>query len=107
SSYYYDPPPPKDETPEQAKRRIYLKNRRAAEVLALRKQRIEARLDIERSRTSTPQSATVQVVQQPQPAEPVTAAPPRRNKTWSFAGAACLLLGVVSLTRRSPLPPAN
>jgi hypothetical protein len=103
TSYYYDPPPPKDETPTQAKRRIYLKNRRVAEVLTTRKARIQTRLEIERGKTSTPESATVQVVQQPQPVEAVTASTPRRsNKSWYFAGGACLLLGVVSFTRKDP-----
>jgi hypothetical protein len=101
TSYYYDPPPPKDETPEQAKRRIYLKNRRAVSVLTARKERYLTQLEYERARTSTPQSATIQVVQQPQPAESISAAPPRRqNKTWYIAGGACFLLGIVSLTRK-------
>jgi len=64
--YYGNEPAPKNETPEQAKRRIYLKARRAAEVFGMRKERLEARLEYERSRTSTTESARTQVVQQPE-----------------------------------------
>ena len=96
SLYSYDPVP-KNETPAQAKRRIYLRSRRVADVLSLRKERIETRLEIERARHSTPESASIQVVQAPEAALQSNLGSSRPNKRWSAVGWACIILGITSL----------
>ena len=101
SSAYSNDPVPKNETPEQAKKRIYLRSVRVADVLTLRKRRIEAQLAIERSRTATATPTTVQIIQQPQ-LDDTPAPPPKTNRGWVWVGAACLMAGVVSLRWRTP-----
>ena len=101
SLYSYDPTPPKNETPEQAKRRIYLKARRVADVLTVKKQRVLFALERERTRTATPQSATVQVVQMPQAVDTLVATErPPRSKGWLIGGVVSILFGLVALTRK-------
>ena len=111
SSYYYSEPAPRNETPEQAKRRIYLRSRRLADVLTTRKERIEAQLEYERSRTSTTESAKVQVVQQPEAVlggGPTQSTPEKRSSFpgWLAIGAGGLSI-VHSFTRRKSATPAS
>jgi len=100
SLYSYDPVP-KNETPEQAKRRIYLHARRTADVLNMRKQRAEARLDYLRARSSTPESATVQVVQTPEAISRKSRVSSPAKKGWAIAGWACIFGGALSLLTSS------
>ena len=111
SSYYYSEPAPRNETPEQAKRRIYLRSRRLADVLTTRKERIEAQLEYERSRTSTTESARVQVVQQPEAVlggGPTQSTPEKRSSFpgWLAIGAGGLSI-VHSFTRRKSATPGS
>jgi hypothetical protein len=99
SSFYNSDPVPKDETPEHAKRRIYLRSRRVADTLSLRKERFETRLEILRARSSTPESASVQVVQAPEAIRQRSTVSSRRNKGWSFAGWGGIIAGAVLLLR--------
>lgn len=91
--------PPKDETPAQAKRRIYFRSRRVADILSLRKQRIEYRLEIERSRTSTPESPSVQVVQTPEAILQAALAPKSERNRLSFPGWGFVFGGIVLFLR--------
>src|SRR5580765_4332992 len=88
---------PKNETPEQAKRRIYLRSRRVADVLSYRKERAEARLEYLRARSSTPESATVQVVQTPEAIKQTAVARSKSSNGWAMAGWICITAGVLSL----------
>jgi hypothetical protein len=103
SSFYNSDPVPKDETPEHAKRRIYLRSRRVADALSLRKERFEARLAILRARSSTPESASVQVVQAPEAARQRSHVSRMRNSAWSFAtsfaGWGAIIGGAILLLR--------
>lgn len=96
SLYSYDPVP-KNETPEQAKRRIYLRSRRIADVLSLRKERAEMRLEVLRARSSTPESATVQVVQSPEAIPQKSIRRSTGNKGWAVAGWTFIFVGAISL----------
>jgi hypothetical protein len=111
SSLYYSEPAPRNETPEQAKRRIYLRSRRLADVLTTRKERIEANLEYERSRTSTAESARVQVVQQPEAVLGGLPAHATTEKRSSFPGWLAIGAGglsiVHSFTRRKSATPAS
>ena len=96
SLYSYDPIP-KNETPEQAKRRIYLRSRRMADVLSLRKERTEMRLEVLRARSSTPESATVQVVQTPEAIPQTSVGRGKSSSGWLVAGWGSILAGVIFL----------
>ena len=114
STLYGNDPAPRNETPEQAKRRIYLRSRRVAEVLSLRKERLEARLDYERTRTSTSESPRAQVIQQPEAVHQGytsrPASPPAKRGTmvgWSCIVASVLLLLRAVAGRKASTNPAN
>jgi len=67
----------------------------------VKKQRILIALDRERTRTATPQSATVQVVQAPMAVDTVVATEkPPRSKAWLIGGVVSVLFGLVGLTRK-------
>jgi len=99
NSFYYSDPIPKDETPEHAKRRIYLRSKRVADILNLRKERIESRLEFERARNSVPETPSVQVVQAPQAVSQQSIGPPQKKGRWSYAGWGFILAGAFCIFR--------
>ncbi len=107
SSLFNSDPVPKNETPEEAKRRIFLKSRRLADVLSYRKQRAEARLEIERRRHSTSESASVQVVQAPEAIPQTSSAASRPARAWSVAGWTCIAFGLIGFIRSKSAPPSS
>jgi hypothetical protein len=107
SSLFNSDPVPKNETPEEVKRRIYLKSRRLAEVLSYRKQRAEARLEIERRRHSTSESASVQVVQTPEAIPQTSTAASRPGRAWSVVGWTCVALGLIGFVRSRSAPASS
>jgi len=104
NSLYGIDPAPKNETPEQAKRRIYNHSRRTADVLSLRKERIETRLEILRANSSTPESASVQVVQAPEAVSQSQVHAGGRGKSgWTWVGWGAMMAGLILIIR----PPGN
>jgi hypothetical protein len=90
---------PKNETPDQAKRRIFNHSRRTADILSLRKERIETRLEILRAHSSTPESASVQVVQAPEALQSPARAGSRGKSPWTWMGWAAVMAGLILIIR--------
>src|SRR5262249_4817381 len=104
SSYYGGEVIPKNETPEQAKRRIYNRSRRMADILSLRKERIETSLEIRRARTSMPETASVQVVQAPEASREGPTQGAGRKGVWSWFGWGATLAGLALVIRPTSVP---